>query len=254
MRCKRKTILLPLLLGAGLALTTLVVSFTLAAGEQDSKWRQQRERLVRDTIERPRDPRDRVRDPRVIQAMRQVPRHEFVPPAYRAQAYQDHPVPIGYGQTISQPYMVAKMTELLELQPSDRVFELGTGSGYQAAVLSSLVKEVYTIEILAPLGRAARERLARLGYKNVEVKVGDGYFGWPEKAPFDAIVVTAWATHVPPPLLEQLKPGGRMIIPVGNALYQQNLVLVHKGETTQDLRMESIMPVIFVPLTGGHTR
>jgi len=130
------------------------------------------------------------------------------------------------------------------------VLELGTGSGYQAAVLSPLVKEVYTIEIVEPLGRAARERLARLGYKNVEVKIADGYFGWPEKGPFDAIIVTAWATHVPPPLLEQLKPGGRMVIPVGSVFYQQNLVVVHKGKTARDLRMDSVMPVLFVPLTG----
>ena len=222
----------------------------LLAQDQEARMRQARQRLVRETIERPADRRDPVRDRRVLEAMRQVPRHEFVPADARGQAYDDHPVPIGYGQTISQPYIVAKMTELLAPRPEHRVLELGTGSGYQAAVLSPLVKEVYTIEIVEPLGRAARERLARLGYKNVEVKIGDGYFGWPEKGPFDAIIVTAWATHVPPPLLEQLKPGGRMVIPVGSVFYQQNLVVVHKGKTARDLRMDSVMPVLFVPLTG----
>ncbi|HKZ52802.1 MAG TPA: protein-L-isoaspartate(D-aspartate) O-methyltransferase [Candidatus Acidoferrales bacterium] len=241
---KRKTILALALLAAGLG---------WAVADEESKWRQQRERLVRETIAQPRDYRPAVRDRRVLDAMRQVPRHEFVPEGYRRQAYEDHPVPIGYGQTISQPYIVALMTELLKPNPDDRVLELGTGSGYQAAVLSPLVKEVYTIEIIQPLGLAARERLARLGYTNVEVKVGDGYYGWPQKAPFDAIIVTAWSTHVPPPLLEQLKPGGRMVIPVGSALYQQNLVVVHKGESATDLRMESVMPVAFVPLTGGHS-
>jgi len=222
----------------------------LLAQDQEARMRQARQRLVRETIERPADRRDPVRDRRVLEAMRQVPRHEFVPADARGQAYDDHPVPIGYGQTISQPYIVAKMTELLAPRPEHRVLELGTGSGYQAAVLSPLVKEVYTIEIVEPLGRAARERLARLGYKNVEVKIADGYFGWPEKGPFDAIIVTAWATHVPPPLLEQLKPGGRMVIPVGSVFYQQNLVVVHKGKTARDLRMDSVMPVLFVPLTG----
>jgi len=222
----------------------------LAAQSEEAHWRQARERLVRDTIERPPDRRDPVRDPRVLDAMRQVPRHEFVPPGARGQAYADHPVAIGYGQTISQPYIVAKMTELLAPRPEHRVLELGTGSGYQAAVLSPLVKEVYTIEIVEPLGRAARERLGRLGYTNVEVKIGDGYFGWAENGPFDAIIVTAWSTHVPPPLIEQLKPGGRMVIPVGSVFYQQNLVVVHKGKTARDLKMESVMPVVFVPLTG----
>jgi protein-L-isoaspartate(D-aspartate) O-methyltransferase len=205
---------------------------------------------VRETIERPPDWRDPVRDRRVLDALRRIPRHEFVPADARGMAYEDHPVAIGYGQTISQPYIVAKMTELVAPKPEHRVLELGTGSGYQAAVLSPLVKEVYTIEIIEPLGRAAAERLKRLGYENVEVKIGDGYFGWPEKAPFDAIIVTAWATHVPPPLLEQLKPGGRMVIPVGSVFYQQNLVVVRKGKTARDLKMDSVMPVVFVPLTG----
>ncbi|MBI2956589.1 MAG: protein-L-isoaspartate(D-aspartate) O-methyltransferase [Acidobacteria bacterium] len=207
--------------------------------------------MVEQTIARPRDFRDPVRDPRVIEAIRAIPRHEFVPPGLREQAYDDNPLPIGHGQTISQPYIVAMMTELVEPKPGDRVLEVGTGSGYQAAVLSPLVKEVYTIEIIEPLGVAARVRLDRLGYRNVEVRIGDGYYGWPDKAPFDAIIVTAWATHVPPPLIAQLKPGGRMIIPVGSFAFHQNLVVVHKGKDNRDLRMDSVMPVRFVPLLGG---
>ena len=237
----------PVALGAALAAALLL------AAQGEARWRALREGMVEYTIAHPSDMREPVRDPRVLEAMRQIPRHEFVPADLRDQAYDDHPLPIGYGQTISQPYIVAKMTELLALQPGDRVLELGAGSGYQAAVLSPLVKEVYTMEIIEPLGQAARERLARLGYRNVEVRIGDGYFGWPEKAPFDAVVVTAWATHVPPPLLEQLKPGGRMVIPVGSVFFQQNLVVVHKGQTASDLRMESVMPVAFVPLTGTHS-
>ncbi len=208
--------------------------------------------MVRETLAQPTDGRDPVRDRRVLEAMRAVRRHEFVPADRRGQAYADHPLPIGHGQTISQPYIVAKMTELLAPKPEHRVLEVGAGSGYQAAVLSPLVREVYTIEIIQPLGEAARQRLARLDYKNVEVRVADGYYGWPEKGPFDAIIVTAWASHVPPPLVQQLKPGGRMVIPVGTFFYNQNLVVVHKGSKgPKDLRIESIMPVVFVPLTGA---
>ncbi len=193
-----------------------------------------------------------VRDARVIAAMRATPRHEFVPADLHASAYDDRPLPIGYGQTISQPYIVAKMTELLETKKEHRVLELGTGSGYQAAILAPLVREVYTIEIIEPLGHSARARLDRLGYANISVKVGDGYFGWPEKAPFDAIVVTAAANHIPPPLVEQLKTGGRMVIPIGNPFQVQNLMLVVKGKDNRDLKIYNTMPVAFVPLTGGH--
>jgi protein-L-isoaspartate(D-aspartate) O-methyltransferase len=190
----------------------------------------------------------------VLRALRRVPRHEFVPAPLRSAAYQDRPLPIGNDQTISQPYMVAKMTELLRPQPGHRVLEVGTGSGYQAAVLAVLVKDVYTIEIVAPLAEQARQRLERLGYANVHVRAGDGYLGWPEAAPFDSIVVTAGATHLPPPLLEQLKPGGRMVIPLGQPPYGLELRVVHRGQTPQDLRIERIMPVAFVPLTGGHEK
>ena len=195
---------------------------------------------------------DAVYDARVLQAMRQTPRHRFVPPSQVPYAYEDRPLPIGYGQTISQPYIVAKMTELVEPKKGDRALEIGTGSGYQAAVLSLLVADVYTIEIIEPLGRAAQERLRSLGYRNIEMRVGDGYYGWPEKAPFDAIVVTAAANHVPPPLIEQLKPGGRMVIPVGNPFQTQTLVLVTKGHKgPRDIRVRNLMPVAFVPLVVG---
>jgi protein-L-isoaspartate(D-aspartate) O-methyltransferase len=193
-----------------------------------------------------------VRVPRILDSLRKTPRHRFVSAELVSYAYDDRPLPIGYGQTISQPYIVARMTELLEPQAAHRILEIGTGSGYQAAVLSPLVAQVYTIEIIEPLGNAARQRLASLGYENIEVRVGDGYFGWPEKAPFDGIIVTAAANHIPPPLIEQLKPGGRMVIPVGNPFQPQMLVLVTKGNKgPRDLQVRSLMPVAFVPLTGG---
>jgi protein-L-isoaspartate(D-aspartate) O-methyltransferase len=195
--------------------------------------------------------RDRL-SPAVLDALRTVPRHEFVPEGYLYQAYGNHPVPIGYGQTISQPYIVAIMTELIEPQPHFQVFELGTGSGYQAAILSRLVQRVYTLEVIEALGTDAAERLRRLGYDNVEVKIGDGYHGWPDKAPFDAILVTAAGDHVPPPLIEQLKPGGRLIIPVGGrGLFSQQLVLITK-EASGEISSKTILPVAFVPLTGKH--
>ena len=190
-------------------------------------------------------------DPRVLSAMAKVPRHALVPEGVRAQAYANRPLPIGYGQTISQPYIVALMTDLLRPRPTDRVLEIGTGSGYQAAILAQLVAQVYTIEVIQPLGVRARSALQALGYRNIEVKLGDGYYGWPEHAPFDAIVVTAAASHVPPPLLKQLKPGGRMVIPVGSSFMVQQLVLVEKAPDGQ-ITTRQILPVRFVPLTGDH--
>ncbi len=187
----------------------------------------------------------------VLDALRTVPRHAFVALPLRPLAYQNRPLPIGHGQTISQPYIVAIMTDLLDPQPGDRVLELGTGSGYQAAVLAEIVEHVYTIEIVEPLAGSARERLAELGYANVSVRHGDGYFGWPEHAPFDAIVVTAAASHVPPPLLAQLKPGGRMIIPVGSYFLTQQLVLVTRQDDGTVVTRQ-LLPVAFVPLTGAH--
>jgi len=189
-----------------------------------------------------------VENARVLAAMEKVPRHEFVPFASRGAAYGDHPLPIGHGQTISQPYIVAFMTEVLNPQPGDRVLEIGTGSGYQAAVLAELVARVHTIEIVAPLGERARADLARLGYRNVEVRVGDGYLGWPEAAPFDAIIVTCSPEQVPAPLIAQLRDGGRMVIPVGEAGGIQDLYLLEKrGERVV---RRAILPVRFVPMTG----
>jgi protein-L-isoaspartate(D-aspartate) O-methyltransferase len=192
-----------------------------------------------------------VKNESVLDAMLSVPRHLFVPEKSMYRAYNDSPLPIGYGQTISQPYIVAYMTEILNLDRDSVVLEVGTGSGYQAAILSVLVKKVYTIEIIPELAESASERLQRLEYNNITVKTADGYYGWPERAPFDAIIVTAAAGHVPPPLIEQLKNGGRMIIPVGGAFMTQSLVLVIKDETG-NITTQNIMPVIFVPLTGEH--
>ncbi|CAI8808927.1 protein-L-isoaspartate(D-aspartate) O-methyltransferase [Methylococcus capsulatus] len=188
-----------------------------------------------------------VRDPRVLQAMAEVPRHEFVPPPLREYAYSDSALPIGFGQTISQPYVVAFMTERLEPKPSDRVLEIGTGSGYQAAVLSKLVAEVYTIEIVEPLGRRAEADLRRLGFDNVRVRIGDGYRGWPEAAPFDAIILTSAVSEVPQPLIGQLKDGGRLIAPLGPSSYQELYLLKKRGEK---LERRAILPVRFVPMTG----
>ncbi len=189
-----------------------------------------------------------VRNQRVLDAMREVPRHEFVPANMRDQAYADRPLPIGYGQTISQPYIVGYMTELLEVGEDAVALEIGTGSGYQAAVLSPLVKAVYSIEIVEELAARAREALERLGYANVQTKAGDGYHGWAEHGPYDAIIVTAAASHIPPPLVEQLKPGGRMVIPVGPPGQVQHLMVVEKRDDGS-VRQRSVMPVRFVPLT-----
>lgn len=188
-----------------------------------------------------------ITNQRVLAVMGRVPRHEFVPERLRAQAYADHPLPIGFSQTISQPFIVAFMTEKLEPKPTDKVLEIGTGSGYQAAVLAGLTRQVYTIEIVEPLARRAESDLKRLGYTNVTVRAGDGYQGWPEAAPFDAVIVTCAPEQVPQPLVDQLKEGGRMIIPVGSA-GDQNLYVLEK----QDGRVEkrSVLPVRFVPMTG----
>lgn len=187
----------------------------------------------------------------VYQAMAKVPRHEFVPIERQDQAYLNRPLPIGYGQTISQPYIVALMTELLDLEADDVVLEIGTGSGYQAAILAEVVDRVYSIEIVRALGEQAGERLKRLRYDKITVRVGDGYYGWEEHAPFDGIIVTAAASHIPPPLVRQLKPGGRMVIPVGSRFMTQYLVLVEK-DLTGTVTTRQLLPVRFVPLTGGH--
>lgn len=188
-----------------------------------------------------------VSDRRVLDAMNKVRRDEFVPANLKGSSYADQPLPIGYGQTISQPYIVAFMTEQLRPKPNDRVLEVGTGSGYQAAILAELVAEVYTIEIVEPLAKTAEITLQRLGYKNVHVKAGDGYKGWPEHAPFDAIIVTCAPEDVPQPLIDQLKEGGRMIIPVGGFGYQQLYLLEKKNGK---LQRRAVLPVRFVPMTG----
>lgn len=205
-----------------------------------------RERLV----ERFRHGPGAIHDERVLAAMLATPRHEFVPENLRRDAYRDSPLPIGHRQTISQPSLVAYMTEQLRPGPADRVLEIGTGSGYQAAVLAPLVAEVYTIEIVEPLGRQARETLARLGYTNVHTLIGDGHAGWPEAAPFDAVIVTCAPDAIPQPLIDQLKEGGRMIIPVGPQNDLQDLYLLEKrgGEIVR----QAILPVRFVPMTGGN--
>lgn len=190
-------------------------------------------------------------DPRVLAVMGQVPRHEFVPDQQKLYAYENRPLPIGHGQTISQPYIVALMTDLMMVKPGDAVLEIGTGSGYQAAVLAGLARAVYTIEIIEPLGRQACDRLKRLAYRQVACKVGDGYYGWDEHAPYDAIIVTAAASHVPPPLIRQLKPGGRMVIPVGAQFLTQYLLLVEKS-ADGTVSTRQILPVRFVPLVGKH--
>lgn len=189
-----------------------------------------------------------VEDRRVLSAMRKVPRHLFVAPRYRAQAHADHPLPIGEGQTISQPYVVALMTEAVRPEPDDRVLEIGTGSGYQAAVLSEIVKEVYSIEIREGLAGEAERRLSELGYDNVNVRHADGYFGWPEHEPYDAIVITAAANHIPPALIEQLREGGRLIIPLGSTVYFQTLTLAVKRDG--ELSLTQMGTVAFVPMTG----
>src|SRR5437868_10435131 len=205
----------------------------------------QRERMVKEQIVM-----RGVVEENVLAAMRKVPREEFVPAEFRAASYDDRPLPIGYDQTISQPFIVAFMSEQLRPQSGDRVLEIGTGSGYQAAILAELVAEVYSVEIIEPLAKTAETTLQRLGYKNVHVKAGDGYKGWPEHAPFDCVIVTCAPDHVPKPLVEQLKEGGRMIIPVGS-LGEQDLDLLEKEKG--ELRQRAVSPVRFVPMTGEAT-
>ena len=217
-------------------------------GQEATELRESRLRMVREQVASGGPGRTAVEDEEVLAALRSVPRHEFVSEGLRSAAYADRPLPIGHGQTISQPYVVARMTALLRPEAGDRMLEVGTGSGYQAAVLAEIVESVHTIEIIEPLAESASARLERLGYADVRVRHGDGYFGWPEAAPFDGIVVTAAASHIPPPLMDQLAPGGRMVIPVGPPLQVQSLMLVEKradGSVVQ----RHVMPVRFVPFT-----
>jgi protein-L-isoaspartate(D-aspartate) O-methyltransferase len=219
----------------------LVSAFSFSMNGQD--WTALREQMVRLQIER-----RGVRNPAVLKVMRQVERHLFVPESLRRSAYEDHPLPIGHGQTISQPYIVAAMTEMLDPKPEDRALEIGTGSGYQAAVLARLVKHVYTIEVVEPLGKQAQARLAELGCRNVTVRIGDGYEGWPEQAPFDKILLTAAPPDVPQKLIDQLKPGGRLVAPVGTGW--QELVVIDKDASGR-VRRRTEFPVMFVPMVPG---
>ena len=216
-----------------------------AAAPRDS-YAAQRERMVREQIEE-----RGVRDPEILRVMRETPRHLFVPEALRSQAYEDHPVPIGYGQTVSQPYIVGLMTELLEPHKDARVLEIGTGSGYQAAVLAPLVRHVYTMEIVRELAESSAALLKKLGYRNITVRWGDGYRGWPEEAPFDRIIVTAAPPKLPKALLEQLKPGGKLVAPVGSSILGQDLIVVEKTRDGK-LRRRSVIPVMFVPMVRGR--
>jgi protein-L-isoaspartate(D-aspartate) O-methyltransferase len=214
---------------------------TAAAASPAAEYERPREAMVREQIEA-----RGVKDPLTLRALRKVPRHELVPAGVRDSSYEDHPLPIGHEQTISQPYIVAFMTEALGLKGGETVLEVGTGSGYQAAVLAEIAARVYTIEIVEPLATRARADLARLGYRNVDVRAGDGYKGWPEAAPFDAIIVTAAAPSIPAPLKEQLKDGGRLVIPVGED-DQRLMVLTRRGGQFEE---RVLLPVRFVPMTG----
>jgi protein-L-isoaspartate(D-aspartate) O-methyltransferase len=212
-----------------------------ARSDSTDIYRDKRERLVRDHISA-----EGILNPAVIESMRSVPREEFVPDDLKRRAYNNEPLPIGYGQTISQPYIVALMSELLQPEKGHVVLEIGTGSGYQAAILSRIVKKVYSVEIIEPLAARARETVKGLGFDNIEIRVGDGYFGWEEKGPFDAIIVTAAADHIPPPLIAQLKNGGKMCIPVGQPYFSQVLKLLEKDAEGR-VRVKDILPVVFVP-------
>ena len=228
-----------------------IVTKAGAEEKEEARFRLLRDAMVKGQISDPPDYRDPVRDKRVLSAMLTVPRHLFVKPRDISRAYGDFPLPIGYGQTISQPYIVALMTEMLDVKPEHKVLEVGAGSGYQAAILSRLVKEVYTVEIVKALGRQAVARLRGLNYRNVHVKVADGYYGWKEHAPFDRIIVTCAATLVPPPLLKQLRPGGKMCIPVGGQYAVQHLTMIDKSEKGT-ITMRKMLPVRFVPLTRSE--
>jgi len=238
---KNMAFTIPAILILSLMLTECTDGKRVSASNPREDFKAMREKMVETQIKA-----RGVKDPRVLAALLKVERHRFVPEKYLDSAYSDQPLPIGEGQTISQPYIVGLMTELLELKGNEKVLEIGTGSGYQAAILAELAKEVYTIEIIESLASTAEKRLSELGYQNVRLKAGDGYLGWPEAAPFDAIIVTAAPDHIPKPLIEQLKEGGRMVVPVGTHTQELRKIVKKSG------RMETIdvIPVLFVPMTG----
>ena len=240
------------LMKLALHIFVLIMAMNVCADEKFTAQRQQMVREIRQNVE---DTSlyigKQALNERVMSVMGTVPRHEFVPASSQSSAYENRPLSIGHGQTISQPYIVALMTDLVDPGEEDTVLEIGTGSGYQAAILSALVKKVYTIEIVEALGLSASQRLQKLGYDNVETRLGDGYYGWPEQGPFDAIVVTAASSHIPPPLVQQIKPGGIMLIPVGSQFQVQQLTLVKKDKTGGIITRQ-VLPVRFVPLTGKH--
>jgi protein-L-isoaspartate(D-aspartate) O-methyltransferase len=240
------------MLGAGALVIVLAAAGGTASSPVDERGSERR-RMVAEQLASSPDGRQAVKDEAVLQALRLVPRHAFVPPLLTPVAYQDSPLPIGHGQTISQPYVVGLMTELLEVRRGDKVLEVGTGSGYQAAVLAQLGARVYSVEIVAPLAVAARRRLEALGYGSVRLREGDGYYGWAEEGPFDAVIVTCAAGHLPPPLWTQLRPGGRIVVPLGGPYDVQRLVVVTK---TADGRRQSrtVTTVGFVPMTGAAQR
>ncbi|HJR63201.1 MAG TPA: protein-L-isoaspartate(D-aspartate) O-methyltransferase [Gemmatimonadaceae bacterium] len=227
------------------ALSLLAVPAAGQGAREDAALRARRLEMVQRNIVA-----EGITDSATVRAMRQVPRHEFVPRQFRDEAYQNYPLPIGFGQTISQPYLVAYMTELIRPRPGMRILEVGTGSGYQAAVLAATGCDVYSIEIFRGLADSARARLNRLGFREVRVRHGDGHRGWPEAAPFDGILVTAAASHIPPALTRQLRPGGRMVIPVGSVYGAQYLILVEKDDSGE-LRTANLLPVMFVPMLTG---
>ena len=242
---RKPTLLITVWFGAWIAAEIALPRLAIASEDPLALARQ---RMVAEQLA---GPGRNITNARVLTAMGRVPRHEFVPERMRYLAYQDSPLPIGYDQTISQPFIVAFMTEQLQPKPTDKVLEIGTGSGYQAAVLAELVAKVYTVEIIEDLARRAAADLKRLGYTNVSVRAGDGYKGWSEAAPFDAIIVTCAPEKVPPPLIEQLKDGGRMIIPVGPTWDQELVLLRKRGDK---LERHAVLPVRFVPMTGQSQR
>jgi len=249
--CTQRNPLFLIYLLSGMLFFGLVMHTPVIASDYDHARARLIQLIEQDVLETEHYIGKKYFDPKVMQALAKVPRHEFIPVRNRDDAYENRPVPIGYGQTISQPYIVALMTDLMAIKPDDKTLEVGTGSGYQAAILAELTDKVFSIEIIEELGKQAATVLREQGYTGVQTRIGDGYYGWEEQAPFDVILVTAAADHIPPPLIRQLKPGGRMVIPVGSRFMVQQLVLVTKDDGGK-VTTKQMLPVTFVPLTGEH--